>query len=139
MCVIDDRAHKGRSESISKWCVSVHTNTIHVTTPSVFGWFAQSPSPIALNSYTFLCRCLIDNRAHKGRSQSIFEWCMSVHSNTIQVTTPSVFGWFAQSPSPIVLSSRAFFYRCFIDDRGGVNQFLNSALCTMTIIVATTF
>ena len=104
-CLIDDRADKGWSHTFSKWCVSVHRTIVHVTTPSVVGWCAQSPSPIVLKSLVFLCRCLIDDRARKGWSHTFSKWCVSVHRTIVHVTTPSVVGWCAQSPSPIVLNS----------------------------------
>ena len=116
-CLIDDRARKGWSHTFSKWCVSVHRTIVHVTTPSVVGWCAQSPSPIVLNSLVFLCRCLIDDRARKGWSHTFSKWCVSVHRTIVHVTTPSVVGWCAQSPSPIVLNSLVFLCRCLIDDR----------------------
>ena len=117
MCLIDDRAHKGWSHTSSKWCVSVYRTIAHVITPSVLGWFAHSPSPIILNSHAFLSTCLIDDRAHKGWSHTFFKWCVSVHRTIVHVTTPSVLGWFAHSPSPVVLNSHAFLSKCLIDDR----------------------
>ena len=115
--LIDNRAHKGWSHTFSKWCVSVYRTIVHVTTPSVLGWFAQSLSPIVLNSHAFLSKCLIDDRAHKGWSLSFFKWCVSVHRTIVHVTTPSVLDWYVQSPSPIVLNSLVFLSTCLIDDR----------------------
>ena len=116
-CLIDDRAHKGWSHTFSKWCVSVHRTIVQVTTPSVLGWFAHSPSPIVLNSHAFLFKCLIDDRVHKGWSHTFSKWCVSVYRTIVHVTMPSVLGWCAQSPSPIVLNSLVFLSTCLIDDR----------------------